>query len=243
MNSSAKQLGLLRIQLKPALIAASIYAVVIIILNFLGVAIITFNLNDEIVYSGFDILASGAIFMGFAAANGQNEEFRLFIQNCFTRFEIYVSNVIGFVIISALMAAIVLSAVFISDHVNWLSFSMMFDLIYDDSISVFNAMPLIFSFNLAVASVVYMFILLFSRFDKRIVGFGIVLSILVIITIIMVAIQILPNESMAAILINVLAAFGIYDNHTTTLNPTITFMIFAVVSLILSRFIIRRIEI
>ncbi len=255
MNSRLIQLSLVKIQLKPTLIAVGIYVLAVIALNILGVSIISISLNSREVYSGFDVLTSGAIFMGFAATTGHSEEFRLFMQNCYTRLEIYISNVLYFIVTSAIMAVITVGVTLLSDKFMQISFTILFEYIYGENVSFISMFLLVFAFNLTIVSLVYMFTLLFSRFDKKIVGYCIVLSIVVIAVAIMVAIQILSSETKAEIIMGVFKIFGFIEQEAsatsssgalpgrTTVNPSITFMVFSVVNLLISRLIIRKIEI
>ncbi len=242
MTKTKTNLTVLIYELKKTLTSMGIYIVVLLLLNLLGVTIITYQIGDVTSAGAFDILFSGAVFMGFVGNMSFSEGYKLHMQNGFTRFEIFKINICDILINSALLAAVSIALIEITEKLTQFSFSITFQLIYGDELNILSAFFLLTTFYMTIATLAYIVTLLFAKFPKKIVVFCLLAVPILISVIIAIAPQLTSTAFLVSLIEGFLFALGIFEESRSVINPIITFAVLSGINLVISLLLMRRIE-
>ncbi len=246
MSSTLSYYKIIKLESYSMIKSVGIYLLLLITLNIAGVSMITFTFvgeNGDYSYSGFDILITGAIFIGAIVAESFSDNFKLLIQNGFTRREIFISHTTFFIITSLIISISNSILLFTTQNSDIFGFTILFYRIYDQNITMLSGTILNFVLYLSVATITYMYIILYNRYNKKIVGLCWLLAVIVIAFIVYTAIQILPGEIVAGTVELLLAICGFTENGKTTINPTIAIGMIAAAHSLVSWGLLRKMEV
>ncbi len=239
MSNITKCRNMIIFEGKTALRPIVIYAVVVTILNLLGMTIFSVAMNGQVYESSFDVLVSGTIFVCIVAATAFSDDFRMLVQNCFTRMEIFFSQMIFIVGVSAVMTIVNIMLLQATEYISRLSFYHVFRYFFtSEKLPIYTEALLSFLFMVCIATATYAVTVLFNRFDKRLVGVGMLLFFVLLVTIITLTALNAP-EVIRTILNFTLGV----DEGGNPLNIGVTLTICAVANMLISYLLLRKIEI
>ncbi len=231
MNASAKTKKMVLYMLSIVLKNIAIFIGIMIFCSALGISLVTISVsgtNSE-TYGYFDFVTASLIFMGFVGVSGFSEDFKLFMQNCFTRKEIFRAQIVYFLTTSFILSAIIMSLVTIfSSLTDALKVTGIFGQIYRGEIGILTEFFITFLATFIVAVVSYLITILFNRYDKKKVGLAFVLAFLVIVSFFTTIVAIIPKDIMRAIFDGLAFAFGFTKNGVFPYHTIITFLISSV---------------
>ncbi len=190
---------------------------------------------------GFEIIFSTLIFLGITGSLGFLEDFKFLMQNCFTRREIFTSQLLFFITVSVTMSAVNLLLLSLSEQ-GILGFTSTFHYMYGGSLNLFTEMVLMIVTSLCIATFFYAMTILFYRFDKRKVGIILALCIVGIIAFVTVMARNLQGETLVEIGEFLIGLMGFIDNGVNLLNPILTFLVITLINSTAAWLLIRRAE-
>ncbi len=243
MNSAAKTNKMVGYMMGVCIKNIGIFVAVVIVCNLLGVSLITVSSSNGQTYGNFDFATAGFIFMGFVGVSGFSEDFKLFMQNCFTRKEIFISQTIFFSLTSAIISAISIIMRVISELLtNAIRITSLFNMIYQDNLNIFTEFMITFLMAFLVSTVAYLITILLNRFDKRKVGFGFVLAGVALVAFFTTAPAVLSPELQRGLIEALAFAFGFTDSGIFPINTVITLLITSAVMAFVSNRLLLRLE-
>ncbi len=238
MSSAARTNKMVGYLMGASLKSILIFVAVVIGCNLLGVSLITISTSNGEVYGKFDFATAGFIFMGFVGVSGFSEDFKLFMQNCFTRKEIFISQIIFFALTSAILAILSIIMRVVSEILtNVIHITSLFNMIYEGRINIFTEFILTFFMGLLVSTVAYSITILLNRFDKRKVGFSFILVGVVLVAFFTTA-PALTHEFFTAVAF----AYGFTENGIFPFNAVITLIVSLSLMTFISNRLLQRLE-
>ncbi len=240
-----KYLAGIKHELSTAVFAIIVYYSVLIVGNILltGSISVTIGINDaENTSFGYEIFTSTAIFLGIFGVLGFTEDFKFFMQNCFTRKEIFTTQTLFFVTLATLTTLINTTIVSISSGIQNFAFTSLLRSIYGEHLNLGAELLLSILILLCLSSLCYAITVLFHRFDKKKVALGFALYGVLVVGASITLIPILPVSLLTDIVTTLTALFGFVGEEVHVLNPILTFAACCVTNFGIAFLLLRRTE-
>ncbi len=216
-----KYLKLLRFEVSTFSKSALIFYCVMLGIQFILGFSVTFVTDSGSTNISSEILFPCMIYFGVFASLGFFEDFKFLMQNCYTRLEIFISQ-LGLFFTAALMFSVVNFIVLeLSYDGSRLAFNSLLRYAYQDHLTMGTEIALMVLLSLFVATLVYAVTVLFQRFNKKIVGLAVALVFVALNMIIIAAIRYLPSDTLQSMMD---FAFMLAGFNNGNVNPSIALL-------------------